>query len=119
MHPVPAGGLFFFSRHGVQFKPVIDQPISELLRNLLLKNLYFRILEFDDLTGLDIDQMVVVRFRDFFVARSAVAEIVPVEDIVFLKQPHGPIDGRNAYFGIDFRRALVDQFDIRMVIGLA
>ena len=42
--------------------------------------------EFDDLAGLDVDQMVMMRLGRGLVARAAIAEIVAVENAGFFEQ---------------------------------
>ncbi len=74
------GSVLAIEADAVKLHPVIDQPIAELLGNLPLQCLQLGIDEFDDLAGFDVDQVVVVRFGRGFIARAAIAEIVPVED---------------------------------------
>ncbi len=47
----------------VQFHAMVDQAEAQLLGDRLLQLLQFRIDEFDDLARLDVDQVIVVRFR--------------------------------------------------------
>ncbi len=57
---------------------MVDQSEAELLGNPLLKQFKLLVDELDDVASLDIDQMVVVSFRRRLIARSAVAELVPL-----------------------------------------
>src|SRR5438128_1760475 len=63
----------------VQLHAVIDEAEAELLGDALLKRFELVIDEFDDVAGLNVDQMIVVGFRRRFVARSPIAELVPFE----------------------------------------
>ena len=72
---------------------MVDQAEAELLGDPPLQRLQFLIDEFDDVAGLDVDQMVVMGLRRRFVARAAVAEIVPFQDARFLEQADGAVDG--------------------------
>src|SRR3546814_1151816 len=53
------------------------------------------------LAGLDVDQVIVVRFGRGLVARTAVAEIMAIEDAGLLEQPHRALDGRDRNPRID------------------
>ena len=53
----------------VELHPVVDEPEAELLGDPLLQLFQLLVDELDDLAGLDVDQMVVVRFGRRFVAR--------------------------------------------------
>ena len=59
---------------------MIDETESELLGDLALKLLELFIDEFDDIAGLDVDQMIVVSGIRGLVAGTPVAEIMPFED---------------------------------------
>src|SRR6185369_14139173 len=79
----------------VQLHSVIHEAEAELLRDALLEHLELVIDELDDVPGLDVDQMVVMRFRRSFITRAPVPELVPLEDAGLLEQPNGPVDGRD------------------------
>ena len=49
--------------HAVQFETMADQPVSGLLGDPPLQVLDLVVVEFDDLAGLDVDQMIVVLAR--------------------------------------------------------
>src|SRR3546814_17753553 len=70
------------------------------------------------LAGLDVDQVIVVRFGRGLVARTAVAEIMAIEDAGLLEQPHRAVDGRDRDARIDRRGALIDLLDIGMIVGV-
>ena len=97
---------------------MVDEPIAELLGDFALQRFNLGVLELYDLTAIDIDQMVVVGLGYFLVPRASVAEVVTVKYVVFLKEPDRSIDSGNADFRIDFRRAFVHQFDIRVIARL-
>src|SRR5262249_5004027 len=102
----------------IELHPVIDEAEAEFLRDLLLKLLVLGVDEFDDLAGLDVDQMVVMRLGRGLVARAAVAEIVAVEDACFLEQPHGAVHRRDRNAGVDRRGASIDLLDVGVILGL-
>src|SRR5579884_2514390 len=104
--------------HGVQFEAVADEVVAELVGDDLLQLLDFLVAEFDDLTGLQIDQVVVMRTRHLFIARAAVAEIVPGEDVRLLEQPHGPVHRGDADMRIDLGGAAVHLLDVGVVGGI-
>src|SRR4051794_36279012 len=79
----------------VELHAMVDEPEAKLLRDPFLKAFEFVVDEFDDVAGLDVDQVVVVGFRGCFVPRSAVAEFVALEDSGFFEQPDRPVDGRD------------------------
>ena len=74
---------------------------AESLRDDPLQRLELRIDEFDDLARLYVDQVIVVRLRCGFIARTAVAEIVAVENAGLFEQANGAIDRRDRDAGID------------------
>src|ERR1700688_506089 len=80
-------------RHAVEFQPVIDQLEAQFLGDAALQALDLFIAEFDDPSGLHIDQMVVMRVWNLLVARTSVAEIVSLENARILEQFHRAIDG--------------------------
>ncbi len=108
--------LLFLRLDTVKFQPVIDETVTEFFRHGALQCLDFCVLELDYLTALNIDQVVVMRFGNFFVARTAVAKIVPIQNIVLFEQADRTVDGRDTDFRIDRNRALVDKLDVRMVV---
>ena len=68
--------LLVVQRHGIKLEPVIDQLVAELAGDLALQPLDLLGLELDHLAAAQVDQVVVVRFRNLLVARAALAEIV-------------------------------------------
>src|SRR4051812_2778473 len=79
----------------VQLHPMVDEAEAELFGDALLERLELVVGELDDVSGLDVDQMIVVGLRRRFVARAAVAEFVPFEDPGLLEQPDRAVDGCN------------------------
>ena len=57
---------------------MVDQLVAELACDFRLQALDLRRAKFDYLAAAQIDQMVVMGFRGGFVARAALAEIVPL-----------------------------------------
>ena len=81
---------------------MINQPVTQLLGDLALQlfNLFVRKLY--HAARLHIDQVVVMRLGCFLVPRATVAEIVAGEDVRFLEQTNGPVNGRDRNARIDF-----------------
>ena len=103
----------------VELHAMVDEAEAELLGDPLLKHLELLVDELDDLAGLDVDQMVVMRFRRGLVARAAVAELVALEDSRFLEQADRAVDGGDRDVGIDRGGAGVERLDVGMVLGFA
>ena len=97
---------------------MIHEPVAQLLRNLALERFEFRIDEFYDLAGFDVDQVIVMGFRGRFVASAAVAEIVAVQYSCFFKQAHRPVHGSDRNSRIDRGGAFVQFLDIGMVVAV-
>ena len=116
--PSPKGALAV-GGDAVQLHAMVDQAEAELLGDLLLKRLQLLIDELDDVAGLDVDQVIVMRVRRRFIARAAVAELMPLEDSRLLEQPHRPIDCGDRDVGVDRRRARVQGLDVGMVLAVA
>src|SRR5688500_15075898 len=76
----------------VELHPVIDEPEAELFGDPLLKKLELVIDKFDDIARLDVDQVIVMRFRRRFVAGAPVAEFVAFEDSGLLEQADRAVD---------------------------
>ena len=74
--------------------------------------------ELDDLAGLDVDQVVVVRLGRRLVAGAPVAEVVPVKDAGILEQTHRAIDRGDGDLRVDRRSALMQQLDVRMILAI-
>jgi hypothetical protein len=84
---------------------MVDEAEAEPLRDPLLQFLELLVDEFDDVAGLDVDQMIVVGLRRSLVTRAAVAELMPLENARLFEQPDRPIDRRDRDIGIDRGRA--------------
>src|SRR5213075_436074 len=83
-----AGSAIAVERDAVKLHPVIDETETQLLGDALLERFQLIVDELDDVARLDIDQMVVMRFRGRLVARAAVAELMALEDSRLLEQSH-------------------------------
>src|SRR5215472_13423227 len=110
-----AGPRLGTTRYGIEFEPMADEFVAELLGDNLLEAFDLLVAKFDHAAGLQIDQMVVMSARHFFVAGAAIAEIMTCQDARLFEQPHGPIDGRDANARVDRGGALVHLLDIRMI----
>src|SRR3954467_8544807 len=87
-----AGSAIAGEGDAVELHSVIDEAEAEPFGDALLQRLELVVDELDDVAGFDVDQMIMVRFRRRFVARAAVAELVPLEDSGFLEQANGAVD---------------------------
>src|SRR3954465_9511991 len=85
----------------VKLHAMVDQAEAELLRDPLLQCLELIVDEFDDITGLNVNQMVVMVLGRGFVPGPAVAELVPLQDASLFEQANGTVDGRDRNVGID------------------
>src|SRR5579863_6851030 len=108
-------GLLAAPRHGVKLEAMPDQFVAELAGDEFLQLLDLLVAELDDPAALQIDQVVMMGTGHFLVARAAVAEIVPREDVGLFEQSHGAIDGGDADVRVDRGGAPVDLLDIGMV----
>ena len=113
------GSAVAVERDAVELHAVVDEAEAELLGDPPLEHLQLLVDELDDLAGLDVDQMVVMGVRRRFVARAAVAELVPLEDARLLEQADGAVDGGDRDVGVDRRGALVKRLDVGMILALA
>src|SRR5262245_62316637 len=96
---------------------MVDQLVAELASNFRLQALDLLGLELDHFAGAQIDEMVVMRVRYLFVARPAVAEIMPLDDAGILEQLHGPIHRRDRNAVIDRGTAPIEFLNVGMVLG--
>ena len=112
------GVLFVADRHAVQFQALADNSETEVRRNPALQLFQFLVLEFDDFTILHIDDVVMVIVAVFgcFEPGAAVAEIVAIQDMRFLKKAHGAVYGRQADPIVDRHRTLVQFLRIGMIM---
>ena len=92
------------------------QLIAQFFGDFFLQRFDFFVEKFDHCAAFHVNQMVVMGFLGFFIARATIAKIMPLDHIGFLKQPHGAIDRRNTNAFIDSNGAGVQGFHIRMVL---
>ena len=98
---------------------MVHKPIAKLFRDRALKIFDFRIFKLDDLAAIDIDEMIVMVFGYFLVARAPIAKIMSLKNIVFLEQADGSVDGRDTDFRINPRGPPVNHFNVGVIIGFA
>jgi len=114
-----AGSAFTFRTaelDRVKLHPMIDEAIAQAFGDLALQRFQFRVHEFDDLTGFDVYQVIVVRFRRCFVAGTPVAEIVTVQNAGFFEEAHGAIYCCDGDLGIDPGCPAIQRFHIGVVV---
>lgn len=97
---------------------MVNQPVAQLLGNLALERLQFRVDEFNDFARFNIYQMIVVSLGRGLIARAAIAEIMTLKDPGLFEQAHGAIDRGDRDSRIYRDRAFVQFFDIRVVIAV-
>ena len=83
--------------------------------DLQMLNLF--IVEFDDLTGFNINQVIMVLIRHFFLARAPIAEIMAFNNSVFFEELNGPVDCGQRDILVDGIGAAVQVFRIRVIIS--
>ena len=90
---------------------MVNQPVAQFFGNLFLQGLQFRIDKLYHLAGFDINQMIMMRLRNGFVACASVTKIVAVENARLFEQANRPVDSRNRNPGIDRRGPFVQGLD--------
>src|SRR6185437_11016841 len=89
-------GLSLFDvleRHAEQLEPMADQSEAELARHALLQLFDLLVRELNDLSGLDVNEMVVMAGSCRLVAGATISEVVALENAGALEQTHGSING--------------------------
>src|SRR6478672_7505708 len=71
--------LLTAARQGIKLETMPDQIVAELVGDDLLQFFDLLVAEFDDPAALQIDQVIVVVARHFFIARAAISKIVAGE----------------------------------------
>ena len=83
------------------------QLVAKFFGHFALQAFDLLVNEFNYFAGPHIDQMVVMFFGGFLVTGAPIAEVMAIEDVRFLEQLHGPIDGSDRNARIDLGGALV------------
>lgn len=96
-----------------------DQPITEAGCDLFLQGFDLGVDEFDDLTRVHVDQVVVVIALGVLIAGPAIAEFVALQYAGFFEQLDGAVDRGKRDARVQFDRALVEFLDIGMILSLA
>src|SRR5262245_64785857 len=94
-------GFVFVERYAIQLQPVIDQLVAELAGDLGLQFLDLLGGELDHLAVAQIDQVVMVAVGHLLIARSPLAEIVPLDDSGILEQLYGAVHRRDRNLVVD------------------
>jgi tRNA 2-thiouridine synthesizing protein A len=110
--------VFPVQGHTVQFQTVTDQLVAGLFSDPALQFLDLVVVEFHNLAALDVDQVVVMLVRRFFIASATISEVVLGENAGLLEQAHGPVNGGDRDVGIDRGRAAMHGLDIRVIVRL-
>ncbi len=114
-----SASFFPVEPNSVKLHPVVHQPITELFGNLALQSFKLGIDEFNDLAGLHIYQMIVMRLWRGFIACAPVTKVMSVKNARFFKQAHGSIDCSDGDLGIDRRSAFVQLFHVGVIVTIA
>ena len=104
--------------YAVKFQPVIDQFKAQLFGHPALQLFDILVAEFDHAARGHVDQVVVMGFRHFLIARAAVAEIMPLQDAGILEQLDGAVDGGDGNMRVDGGGTAVQFLGIGMVGGI-
>ncbi len=93
----PSGGVSVVAvdADAVKLHAMVDEPIAEFLGDLLLQRFQFRIDKLKNLSALDVDQVIVMRFGRRLIARASIAEVMPVENARFFEKADGAVNGSN------------------------
>src|SRR6516165_7052399 len=110
-----AGSRFTHARHRVEFKPMADEFVAELISDDFLQSFDLFVAEFDHPAGVQVDQMVVVSARHFLVAGAPIAEIVSSQNTRLFKQPHSSIHRSDTNARIDRGGSTVDPLDVGVI----
>ena len=70
---------------------MVLQVIPEAFGNRVFQSLQRLIVELDDFSGLDIDEVIVMLPVGILVARPPVAEIMPADQVQFFEKLQGPV----------------------------
>lgn len=114
----PAAGCIRGDPVAIKFEPMVNEFEPQFTRDLALKPFDSFVVEFYDLAGFDVDQVVVMILAPLFVAGAAVAEFVALQDVRFLEQLESPVDRCNGDSRIQLDGPAIDLFDIRMIFGI-
>src|SRR5271169_451878 len=109
------GSRLAATRNRIQLEAMSDQFVAKFFGDDLLQTFDILVPKLDHATRLQVDEMVVMRARHFLVAGSAIAEIVPRNDVRLLEQPYRPVNRGDADVRINGGRSSVYLFDIRMI----
>ena len=91
---------------------------TQLFGQLTLKFLDFLVVKFVDITGPDINEVIMMIIGPLLVSRPAIAKIVAGQNTGFLKEAHRTIHGSDGNTLVNRRSSAVDFLYIRMVIGI-
>ena len=72
---------------------MINEPKAQFFSDLALELFQLFIDKFDNLAGLDIDQMIMMLIGSRFVSRAPIAKIMALENAGLFEQADCPIDG--------------------------
>ncbi len=94
------------------------QIIAKLGGDFFLQGFDFGVDEFDHVTGLDIDKMVVVFACRVFVAGAAIAKFQTLQNTGFLEQLYRTIDRCQRYSAVDRTGPRIKFFDIGVIAAV-
>src|SRR5271168_4027651 len=112
--PQPRGSDFPLA--AIKLKRVVDEIIAKLQRDLPLQCLQPVVLKFDDVSALDVDQMVVMAQVGLEPGKAGL-EIVLLHKIQLIEKAERPIDRRNGNGRVDGAGPGINRVDRRMIGG--
>ena len=104
--------------YGVEFQPMVDQPITEPSGDLLLQPLNLGTPELDDGAGFQVNQVIMMRLRRSLVPGMAIAEFMPLNNALRFEAPDRPINSGERDMRALRRYAAVQFEHVRMIFGL-
>ncbi len=109
--------LTLWQRYCVKLEPVIHKLIAQFPRYSFLKQFNLFITKFDDLAGMQVDQVIMMFFRYLFVARPPISEIVTFQNTGIFEQSDRPVNRGNGNPVIYCGCPAIYFFHIGVIVG--
>jgi len=107
-----------FQGDTIKLQPVVHEAKAQPVGNFCLERFQHSIMKLDDITCLDIDQMIMMLVWRRLIPGSAVAEIMPLKNACFFEQTNGAVYRRNRYALVHSRGATVKLLNVRVVAAV-
>ncbi len=95
---------------------MINEPIAELFGDLALELFQLFIDKFDDLAGLDIDQVIMMFIGSRFIPRTAIAKIMALKNTGFLEQADCPVNRGDRDPTVHSRGPFMQGLNVGMIV---